>query len=55
MNCVVVPIYKEFLALSANEIISIKQLYKILYKHTIYAKTIHLHFQARWIKGSKNW
>lgn len=36
MSCIVVPIYKEFTDLNEQEIISISQLYKILYKHPIY-------------------
>lgn len=34
--CIVVPVYKDFKDLTANELLSLEQLYQVLYKHDIY-------------------
>lgn len=36
MNCIIVPIYKDFEELSKGELISLTQLYNVLGKHDIY-------------------
>jgi len=36
LNCIAIPVYKEFNDLNPNEIASLNQLYKILGKHTIF-------------------